>query len=540
MAIERQTSTLPPAQPSYILRGHVAQIHSVLLVRQNSRLLTGDADGWVVYWKVETKRALAVWKAHDGPILATAEWGPEKIITHGRDNNLRIWQLRASDEAVLSTVLPAEEVKQQRPKPWLLHTLPVNTLNFCAFSMCYEHPAEKKQQRDTTSSTKGSTLGRSSNASILIAVPARDDKKIEVYRFPDEKLKFIVQRAQSTDTGMVMAVKLVHQPSSRSVMVLAGYEGGLTAVHRLPRNDNGSAVELAQLVYLSRPHAQPVLSLDVSPDATTFFTSGADAIIAAHRIPELQSDVNDDEDLSIFERKQSTVIASLPISERVSSIDGQEQSGGEVPPPTQSPASLAQHNGAVGESSSSTAEALDYAKNPVSSTSTDLSISFAKQSIPLLQSHTDKPAGLSSLLSSAPPQSKIRPPPPPPPTVMIQAPYKTIDTKHAGQQSLCVRSDGRLLITGGWDARIRIYSAKTLKEVAVLKWHKEGVYAVAFGEILESLDLTNQEASDDGNELARRETGLSRLQRQREAQMQLKHWVVAGAKDGKVSLWQVF
>lgn len=81
MAIERQSTTLPPAQPSYILRGHASQIHSVQFVRQNTRLVTGDADGWIIYWKLETKRALAVWKAHDGAILGTAAWGRDKIIT---------------------------------------------------------------------------------------------------------------------------------------------------------------------------------------------------------------------------------------------------------------------------------------------------------------------------------------------------------------------------------------------------------------------------------------------------------------------------
>ena len=81
MALERQSSVLPPAQPSYILRGHTSQIHSVRFVRNNTRLFTGDADGWVVLWRVETKRALAVWKAHDAAILGTAEWGRDKVIT---------------------------------------------------------------------------------------------------------------------------------------------------------------------------------------------------------------------------------------------------------------------------------------------------------------------------------------------------------------------------------------------------------------------------------------------------------------------------
>ena len=82
MAVDRQSSALPAPRPVYILRGHAAQIHSVRFARRNTRLLTGDAHGWVVFWKVETKRALAVWKAHDGAILGTAEWGCDKIITY--------------------------------------------------------------------------------------------------------------------------------------------------------------------------------------------------------------------------------------------------------------------------------------------------------------------------------------------------------------------------------------------------------------------------------------------------------------------------
>jgi hypothetical protein len=45
----------------------------------------------------------------------------------------------------------------------------------------------------------GST--RNVDGCIFVGVPARDDKKIEVYQFPDERLKCIVPRVQSTDTG---------------------------------------------------------------------------------------------------------------------------------------------------------------------------------------------------------------------------------------------------------------------------------------------------------------------------------------------------
>jgi WD40 repeat protein len=75
------SSPRPPAQPSYIFRGHGAAIHSVQILRRNTRLLTGDADGWVVLWKLESKRPVAVWRAHDAAILGTGEWLSDRVIT---------------------------------------------------------------------------------------------------------------------------------------------------------------------------------------------------------------------------------------------------------------------------------------------------------------------------------------------------------------------------------------------------------------------------------------------------------------------------
>lgn len=64
--------------------------------------------------------------------------------------------------------------------------------------MCHErHEADIEQyglDQDSTSHTRLSD-------SILVAVPARDDKKIEVYQFPEEKLIYVVPRVDHTDTG---------------------------------------------------------------------------------------------------------------------------------------------------------------------------------------------------------------------------------------------------------------------------------------------------------------------------------------------------
>lgn len=73
--------SLPPAQPAYILRGHAAQIHSTSFIRSNSRLVTGDAEGWIVIWSLATKRPTAVWRAHEGVILGAEAWGQNLLIT---------------------------------------------------------------------------------------------------------------------------------------------------------------------------------------------------------------------------------------------------------------------------------------------------------------------------------------------------------------------------------------------------------------------------------------------------------------------------
>ena len=70
-----------PAQPSYILRGYSAPIHALHFLRSNSRLLTGDADGWVVLWSTPTRRAVAVWRAHPKTILGVGSWDDDKILT---------------------------------------------------------------------------------------------------------------------------------------------------------------------------------------------------------------------------------------------------------------------------------------------------------------------------------------------------------------------------------------------------------------------------------------------------------------------------
>lgn len=323
-----------------------------------------------------------------------------------------------------------------------------------------------------------------------------------------------------------MAIKLVQSLTAQRTFVITGYEGGLTAVHVLSEQ-KGSVVGVAQLLYLSQPHTQPVLSLDVSPDAKVYFTSGADAIIAAHRLPDLTLRTEDETPI-------------LPAE------------GDREDPPQSTRTPYVQHTPQTALSAAATEEiASALADDPpisIPDDDSDEPLSFSKRPITtsvLPEQSASKSGGLSSLLAdrTVPSVKENTASLSLPPTPSVQAPYRVVNTKHAGQQSLSVRLDGRILATGGWDSRIRIYSAKTLKELAVLKWHKEGVYAVAFADIL---DAGIVRRCPDGSRVeaegvvTRKSNGLSKLQREREEKMQIKHWIAAGAKDGKVSLWEVF
>ena len=86
--------------------------------------------------------------------------------------------------------------------------------------MCYASPQADLQILDDAEENM-QPQSNEEGASIFIAVPARDDKKAEVYQFPEEKLRYVVPRAQAKDTGTLHVTigskKLPYQPCSRPV-----------------------------------------------------------------------------------------------------------------------------------------------------------------------------------------------------------------------------------------------------------------------------------------------------------------------------------
>ncbi|EEB09572.1 astra associated protein 1 A [Schizosaccharomyces japonicus yFS275] len=79
---------------------------------------------------------------------------------------------------------------------------------------------------------------------------------------------------------------------------------------------------------------------------------------------------------------------------------------------------------------------------------------------------------------------------------------ESMKTGHPGQQCLRVRSDDKILVSAGWDGRGRVYGAKSLAKLAVLKYHSE---------------TCNCAAIQPGSNL-----------------------IALGSKDSRISLWQIY
>ena len=83
-----------------------------------------------------------------------------------------------------------------------------------------------------------------------------------------------------------------------------------------------------------------------------------------------------------------------------------------------------------------------------------------------------------------------------------------------------------------------------MKELAVLKWHNVGCYATAFAAVAETAGDCGDDNDDDGDEQQPMTDGqssiVSAVQRRRDRKARDTHWLAVGAKDGKVSLWDIY
>jgi WD40 repeat protein len=107
---------------------------------------------------------------------------------------------------------------------------------------------------------------------------------------------------------------------------------------------------------------------------------------------------------------------------------------------------------------------------------------------------------------------------------------KSFNTKHSGLSSICVRDDGKIIATAGWDGMVRIFDAISLKMLASFDGGRQsGVACVSFGFV-----NSNFKSADEK---------LSVLQisiKKRKDKAQGTHWLASGGKDGRIALYDIY
>ncbi|KAI9199328.1 WD40-repeat-containing domain protein [Polychytrium aggregatum] len=103
-----------------------------------------------------------------------------------------------------------------------------------------------------------------------------------------------------------------------------------------------------------------------------------------------------------------------------------------------------------------------------------------------------------------------------------QSPPSVLDLDSNGIATVAVRPDGRIVATGGWDSRIRLFTLKKLKPLAVLSHHRESIRIVAFQD-LRCGSATEAEVAENGA-----------------ADPLVRFLLYVGGKDGHISLWDIY
>lgn len=115
-------------------------------------------------------------------------------------------------------------------------------------------------------------------------------------------------------------------------------------------------------------------------------------------------------------------------------------------------------------------------------------------------------------------------------------------TKHVGNASVAISHTDQVLAVGGWDGKIRLFSASSGKPLGDLGYHRETVHALSFAsaprrdkvegqvDVQSTIDLGDPDLDSEEAEEEEEEDGASIVPPR-------DRWLASGGKDRRIGLW---
>ncbi|KAH8554032.1 WD40-repeat-containing domain protein [Umbelopsis sp. PMI_123] len=231
-------------RPIYIFRGHNSQVNTLCWLDDKKHFCSGDLEGIIILWDIETRRPKLKWHGHTESVLSIQAVDASTLVSQGRDNHIHTWKL---DTLMSSTPTPHS-------------TLLYNSVTFCKIALC------------------------SHDDRTLIALPSHTDPGlIDVYDLEKQwrQVAEIGQEEIVTDSrDTVMCMDLFER--SAHVHLLAGYESGRTIL-RIISGDKTATIWAAQA------HTAPVLSAVILSDLV--FSACSDGLIVRTKLEDAKSTI---------------------------------------------------------------------------------------------------------------------------------------------------------------------------------------------------------------------------------------------------------
>ncbi|GAA5853863.1 hypothetical protein JCM8547_007478 [Rhodosporidiobolus lusitaniae] len=340
-----------PPSPTYILRHHAHPVAVLTASSCNRFLLSGDTEGHVALWDLQTFRVRRSWKAHEGGLLGVEEWkgkeGGGGVLTQGRDNSLNLFRFSPSPSSSTSSSssAPSPSTSSTEPSssafsatPEKAWSMPINAMNFCRMSVLplsrpslagRQGKGRAVEEEHNEGEDGGRVEGDGEGEALVAVVSLTKDEMVDIFHLPSQAR---VHRSVGSGafaigekTGSVMAVHLFHlrssslsstssfSPSSASpastqqLHLLIGYESGQLALFRFTPTpsfslSSSSSVNLPvkgkmveegegwEMIWCEKGHRDAVMSLSLSYDKRFAYTVAADHFVVKYRVFDLNEE----------------------------------------------------------------------------------------------------------------------------------------------------------------------------------------------------------------------------------------------------------